>query len=133
MLEHGFCNIITARKLWSSFEQNQSPCLSTARISETASGRMKGVMAGTRPRASTLKENVFTVSRFLLQSNMDTCRLRVPSAATEDKSALERLDRKESRNKSTTVEMSPRRPEVGRIGVMHSHLDDGLNFSSPDP
>jgi hypothetical protein len=31
------------------------------------------------------------------------------------------------------VQISPRRPEVGRIGVMHLHPNDGLNFFSPDP
>jgi hypothetical protein len=38
---------------------------------------------------------------------------------------------KEERNRADQI--SPRRPEVHRVGVMHSYPNDGLNFFSPDP
>lgn len=55
-------------------DQDQSSFLSTARTTETANGRIKGHMTGSRPRASTMREGVFTVSLFSLQSNMQICR-----------------------------------------------------------
>ena len=97
------------------------PTSSTARILETAGRKMKGVMAGTRPRASTLSDNVFTVSHFSLRRASGHAALGYRTAATEDDSGLWVLDQKERRKRSNrAVEMSPRRPEVGRIGGMHS-------------
>lgn len=60
------------------------PTSPAAIISETASRKMKGVMAGTRPRASTLSDNVFTVSHFSLRWASGHAAVQYRTVATED-------------------------------------------------
>lgn len=94
---------------------------------------MQGVIAGSRPRASTLREGTFTVSEFSFSCRFGPAVLEYRTAATEDNSGAwtegEPVGEKEI---NRAVKMWPRRPEVGRIGVMTCNPNDGLNFFSPD-
>jgi hypothetical protein len=91
---------------------------------------MKGIMAGTRARASTLSDGVFTVSDFSFRRAPGRAAFDYRTASTLDTGGWIKGD-KEERNRADQI--SPRRPEVHRVGVMHLYPNDGLNFCSPDP